>query len=136
MYVHVHVHTQVQKQRHTAFVGVGRTLGTTTTTSSEDATITPPPATAAPTPLAGLVVDDALPSTSIQLRLGDGTRMVSRFNFHHTIGDIRSFIDASRPGGSRVYQLLTMGFPPKQLNDLNQTIEGAGLANSVVIQKL
>ncbi|XP_023763554.1 plant UBX domain-containing protein 4 [Lactuca sativa] len=126
----------VQKQRHTAFVGVGRTLGTTTTTSSEDATITPPPATAAPTPLAGLVVDDALPSTSIQLRLGDGTRMVSRFNFHHTIGDIRSFIDASRPGGSRVYQLLTMGFPPKQLNDLNQTIEGAGLANSVVIQKL
>ncbi|KAI3753395.1 hypothetical protein L2E82_25447 [Cichorium intybus] len=125
----------VQKHRHTAFVGVGRTLGSTTT-SSEDTTAALPPATAAPTPLAGLVVDDSLPSTSIQLRLGDGTRMVSRFNFHHTIGDIRSFIDASRPGGSRVYQLLTMGFPPKQLNDLNQTIEAAGLANSVVIQKL
>ncbi|KAI3493338.1 hypothetical protein L1887_41927 [Cichorium endivia] len=125
----------VQKHRHTAFVGVGRTLGSTTT-SSEDTTAALPPATAAPTPLAGLVVDDSLPSTSIQLRLGDGTRMVSRFNFHHTIGDIRSFIDASRPGGTRVYQLLTMGFPPKQLNDLNQTIEAAGLANSVVIQKL
>ncbi|KAL4555501.1 hypothetical protein LXL04_038122 [Taraxacum kok-saghyz] len=126
----------VQKHRPTAFVGVGRTLGTTTTTPEATTTITPPPATTAPTPLAGLVVDNTLPSTSIQLRLGDGTRMVSRFNFHHTVGDIRSFIDASRPGGPRAYQLLTMGFPPKQLTDLNQTIEGAGLANSVVIQKL
>ncbi|KAK1423962.1 hypothetical protein QVD17_19273 [Tagetes erecta] len=125
----------VQKQRRAAFVGVGRTLGTAT--SSEDATAaSPAPATTAPTPFVGLVVDNALPSTSIQLRLADGTRMVSRFNFHHTISDIRSFIDASRPGGPRAYHLLTMGFPPKQLNDLNQTIEEAGLANSVVIQKL
>ncbi|KAJ0798148.1 putative UBX domain, UBA-like superfamily, SEP domain, Ubiquitin-like domain superfamily [Helianthus annuus] len=124
----------VQKHRQAAFVGVGRTLGSTT---SEDATAAiPAPATAAPTPFVGLVVDNTLPSTSIQLRLADGTRMVSRFNFHHTISNIRSFIDASRPGGPRAYQLLTMGFPPKQLNDLNQTIEEAGLANSVVIQKL
>ncbi|KAK9053319.1 hypothetical protein SSX86_029952 [Deinandra increscens subsp. villosa] len=123
------------KHHQAAFVGVGRTLGTTT--SSEDTTTAnPAPATSAPTPFVGLVVDGALPSTSIQLRLADGTRMVSRFNFHHTISNIRSFIDASRPGGPRAYQLLTMGFPPKQLNDLNQTIEEAGLANSVVIQKL
>ncbi|XP_071736578.1 plant UBX domain-containing protein 4-like [Rutidosis leptorrhynchoides] len=126
----------VQKQRPAAFVGVGRTLGTTT--SSEDTVVAPPsvPLNAAPTPFVGLVVDDTLPSTSVQLRLADGTRMVSRFNFHHTISNIRSFIDASRPGGARTYQLLTMGFPPKQLNDLNQPIEEAGLANSVVIQKL
>lgn len=84
----------------------------------------------------GLVVDQALPSTSIQLRLADGTRMVSRFNYHHTIRDIRGFIDASRPGGPRTYQLQTVGFPPKQLSDLDQTIEQAGLANSVVLQKL
>lgn len=83
----------------------------------------------------GLVVDDSLPSTSIQLRLADGTRMVSRFNYSHTIRDIRAFIDASRPGGDRNYQLQTMGFPPKQLNDLDETIEQAGIANSVVIQK-
>lgn len=127
--------TQVQKQRRAAFVGVSRTLGSAT--SSEDTTTaSPAPATTAPTPFVGLVVDNTLPSTSIQLRLADGTRMVSRFNFHHTISDIRSFIDASRPGGPRAYHLLTMGFPPKQLNDLNQTIEEAGLANSVVIQKL
>ncbi|XP_071698150.1 plant UBX domain-containing protein 4-like [Rutidosis leptorrhynchoides] len=125
----------VQKHRPAAFVGVGRTLGTTT--ASDDTVVAPlAPTNAAPAPSMGLVVDNTLPSTSIQLRLADGTRMVSRFNFHHTISNIRSFIDASRPGGSRAYQLLTMGFPPKQLNDLNQTIEEAGLANSVVIQKL
>ncbi|KAI3769633.1 hypothetical protein L6452_00742 [Arctium lappa] len=126
----------VQKQRRTAFVGVGRTLGATTSSEDTASTTSVPASTAAPAPSLGLVVDDTLPSTSIQLRLVDGTRMVSRFNFHHTISDIRSFIDASRPGGPRAYQLLTMGFPPKQLNDLKQTIEEAGLANSVVIQKL
>ncbi|KAI3786365.1 hypothetical protein L1987_39986 [Smallanthus sonchifolius] len=125
----------VQKHRQAAFAGVGRTLGTTPS-SADTAAASSAPATAAPTPFVGLVVDNTLPSTSIQLRLADGTRMVSHFNFHHTISNIRSFIDASRPGGSRAYQLLTMGFPPKQLNDLNQTIEEAGLANSVVIQKL
>ncbi|GJR43368.1 plant UBX domain-containing protein 4-like protein [Tanacetum coccineum] len=125
----------IKKQRQAAFAGMGRTLGSTT--SAEDTTATiPAPTFAPPTPFVGLVVDDTLPSTSIQLRLGDGTRMVSRFNLHHTVSNIRSFIDASRPGGPRAYQLLTMGFPPKQLNDLNQTIQEAGLANSVVIQKL
>ncbi|XP_076934633.1 plant UBX domain-containing protein 4-like [Bidens hawaiensis] len=122
----------VQKHRKAAFAGVGRTLGSSSTSEA----VTPLPVTAAPTPSAGLVVDDTLPSTSIRLRLADGTRMVSRFNNHHTINNIRSFIDASRPGGYGAYQLLTMGFPTKQLNDLNQTIEEAGLANSVVIQKL
>lgn len=125
----------IKKQRQAAFAGVGRTLGSTTSAEDTTATISAP-TNAAPTPFVGLVVDDTLPSTSIQLRLGDGTRMVSRFNLHHTVSNIRSFIDASRPGGPRAYQLLTMGFPPKQLNDLNQTIQEAGLANSVVIQKL
>ena len=83
----------------------------------------------------GLILDEALPSTSIQLRLSDGTRMIAHFNYHHTITDIRAFIEASRPGGSTNYQLQMMGFPPKQLNDPMQTIEQAGLANSVVIQK-
>lgn len=61
--------------------------------------------------------------------------MVSRFNIHHTVGDIRAFIDASRPGAARNYTLQTVGFPPKQLTDVSHTIEQAGLANSVVIQK-
>ncbi|XP_058748302.1 plant UBX domain-containing protein 4-like [Vicia villosa] len=128
------------KPRNTAFRGVGRTLGDS---SSSGEAASEPIQTAAsassftvPMPTMGLVVDESQPVTSIQLRLADGTRMVSRFNHRHTIRDVRAFIDASRTGGVRSYQLQTMGFPPKQLTDLDQTIEQAGIANSVVIQKL
>jgi len=111
---------------------VGRTLGSSST-SVPTASSTPP--TTAPTPSAGLVVDQSLPSTSIQIRLADGTRLISQFNHHHTISDIRAFIDASRPGSRQNYQLQMMGFPPKVLTDETQSIEQAGLANSVVMQK-
>lgn len=115
---------------------MGRTLGSTSEVAPMEASSIHTVLTAAPTPSLGLIVDQAQPSTSIQLRLADGTRMVSRFNNHHTIRDIRGFIDASRPDGPRNYQLQSMGFPPKQLTDLDQTIDEAGIANSVVIQKL
>lgn len=124
------------KRRHAPFQGVGRTLASDSanpvaperTSAAISPSVVPPPST-------GLVVDESLPITSLQLRLADGTRIVSRFNHHHTIRDIRGFIDASRPSGARNYQLQTMGFPPKQLGELDQTIEQAGIANSVVIQK-
>uniref|UniRef100_A0A1D1YZ14 UBA and UBX domain-containing protein At4g15410 n=1 Tax=Anthurium amnicola TaxID=1678845 RepID=A0A1D1YZ14_9ARAE len=121
-------------KRYNPFTGVGRTLGagaSTATVPPVDAAATAPTSSSS----AGLSVDDSLPSTSVQLRLADGTRMVARFNYHHTVGDIRSFIDASRPGATRNYQLQTVGFPPKQLTDVSQTIEEVGLANSVIIQR-
>ncbi|XP_015881145.1 plant UBX domain-containing protein 4 [Ziziphus jujuba] len=125
-------------KQHTPFQGLGRTLGSTSSTSSasSEPTAAAISLNTAPLPSMGLVVDESSPLTSVQLRLADGTRMVSRFNYYHTIRDVRSFIDASRPGGPRSYQLQAMGFPPKQLNDLDQTIEQAGIANSVVVQKL
>ncbi|KAK8476686.1 hypothetical protein V6N13_131704 [Hibiscus sabdariffa] len=124
------------KRPQSAFHGVGRTLGgSSSSPTSSEPTAAASNITTAPAPSAGLVVDSSLPTTSIQLRLSDGTRMISRFNYHHTIRDVRGFIDASRPGGARNYQLQTMGFPPKQLADLDLTVEQAGIANSVVIQK-
>ncbi|KAJ1428982.1 UBX domain [Sesbania bispinosa] len=122
------------KKSHASFQGVGRTLGSSSSTAPEPSVASTPP-NSAPPPSAGLVVDQSLPSTTIQLRLADGTRLISHFNYHHTIGDIRAFIDASRPGGRQNYQLQMMGFPPKVLADETQTIEQAGLANSVVMQK-
>ncbi|KAG6755782.1 hypothetical protein POTOM_039187 [Populus tomentosa] len=124
-----------ERQRHLPFQGVGRTLGSSSTAIATEPTADSAPLNSAPTPFMGLVVDETLPSTSIQLRLADGTRMVAHFNNHHTVNDIRSFIDASRPGAALNYQLQLMGFPPKLLTDPTQTIEQAGLANSVVIQK-
>ncbi|KAG6542848.1 hypothetical protein Mapa_015752 [Marchantia paleacea] len=137
--------------KYVAFQGTGRTLGSSSQTGPEPPAPAPAAAAATPTvtiptipapregppnqPFQGLVVDEKKPNTSIQLRLLDGTRMVARFNYHHTIADIRSFIDAARPGNGGPYQLQSMGFPPKQLSDSEQTIEQAGLINAVVIQR-
>lgn len=123
------------ERRQVAFQGVGRTLGSNSSAEAVPESAASAPLTTAPLPMMGLVVDRSLPSTSIQLRLADGTRLVAHFNFHHTVNDIRNFIDASRPGGVGTYHLQTVGFPPKVLTDPTQTIEQAGLANSVVIQK-
>ncbi|KAJ7967743.1 Plant UBX domain-containing protein [Quillaja saponaria] len=119
---------------HTPFQGVGRTLGSSSTSAASE-TVSSTPLSTAPNPSLGLVVDESLPSTSIQLRLADGTRMIAHFNYHHTVSHIRAFIESSRPGGAGNYQLQMMGFPPKLLTDETQTIEQAALANSVVIQK-
>ncbi|KAG9154678.1 hypothetical protein Leryth_019023 [Lithospermum erythrorhizon] len=81
------------------FQGAGRTLGSSSSTSEAQEPISEEPLNTAPPPTMGLVVDPSLPSTSIQLRLADGTRMVVHFNYHHSIADIRSFIDTSRPCG-------------------------------------
>lgn len=117
------------------FQGVGRTLGSSSATESAAETNAGAPLPSAPAPVETVEVDKSLPSTSIQLRLADGTRMVAQFNHHHTIGHIHLLINASRPGGPTSYQLQTVGFPPKILSDLTQTIEQAGLLNSVVVQK-
>ncbi|KAK8277052.1 hypothetical protein V6Z11_D10G240000 [Gossypium hirsutum] len=105
------------------------------TSATPEQTSSTSPLNTAPSPSPGLVVEESLPSTSIWLRLADGTRMVAHFNSHNTIGDIRSFIDAFRPESATIYQLQMMEFPPKLLVDPTQTVEQAGLINSVVIQK-
>lgn len=125
---------QEPERRHVAFQGVGRTLGSSSTSAAPE-TSAASALSSAPTPYAGLVVDQSLPSTSIQIRLADGTRLISHFNHHHTVGDIRAFINASRPGGAPNYQLQVMGFPPKLLTDETRSIEQEGLENSVVLQK-
>lgn len=126
-------------RRLTPFQGVGRTLGGFAPTES----VAPEPAAAvssAPAVVAPVIVDDSRPTTSVQLRLADGSRTVARFNTDHTVGDIRAFINNHAASSGRAapvtYTLQTVGFPPRQLTDPTQTIEQAGLANSVVIQKL
>jgi len=79
-------------------------------------------------------VDQTQPMTSVQIRLADGTRLVSRMNLTHTVGDIRGFIRASQPQSERPFTIGTT-FPNRTLEDDSQTIEQAGLINSVVIMR-
>ena len=39
-------------------------------------------------------VDESKPTTSVQLRLADGTRLVAKVNLTHTVGDLRGFVSA------------------------------------------
>jgi UBX domain-containing protein 1 len=85
--------------------------------------------------LTTLEVDGTKPVTTLQIRLGDGTRQTARFNHTHTIADIRSWINAGNPGmASRNYVLMTT-FPSKELSEEGMTIEEAKLMGSVVVQK-
>lgn len=80
-------------------------------------------------------VDQTAPTTSIQIRLADGTRMVARMNLTHTVQDIRNFINASRPENlTRPYSIGTT-FPNRTLDDGDQTVKDAGLQNSVIVQR-
>jgi UBX domain-containing protein 1 len=62
-------------------------------------------------------VDDSQPTISIQVRLGDGSRLVSRFNTTHTVGDVYSFVDRASPGSATRPWVLMTTFPSKQLKD-------------------
>ncbi|GMN44811.1 hypothetical protein TIFTF001_013991 [Ficus carica] len=52
----------------------------------------PAMASTAPTPSVNVVVDVSLMTTSIQPRMADGTRLIGRFNCHHTISDFHYWV--------------------------------------------
>lgn len=86
-----------------AFSGGGNRLGSpapaTTTGGNESASTSGPSGTATTASNAAapqeVSVDESKPTTRIQIRLADGTRLVGRFNQEqHTVAHIRGFINA------------------------------------------
>jgi UBX domain-containing protein 1 len=131
-------YTPPAQPRFTAFGGAGRKLTDTAADAGGPSTSAAAAAATAPSTSGGVPwegADPEKPKTSIQLRLADGSRQVAEFNLDQTVGDIRKFIHAARPDMPWTYSLAT-AFPQASLNDDAITIESAGLANSVVIQKM
>lgn len=123
------------KKKFVPFSGQGQRLGSVTPGEPSRAAA-PAPATATFQPTAPSVnVDTSAPSTSIQIRLADGTRLVSRFNHHHTVGDLYSFVNASSVASRNRDYVLQTTFPNKELKDHGQNVKDAGLINAVVVQK-
>ena len=134
------------KKKYKPFEGTGHRLGSPTpgVSSSDSATIKPtntatastgPPASADGT--AAVNVTDAEPVISLQVRLGDGTRLVSRFNTSHTIGDVYNFVNSANIASrSRPWVLMTT-FPSKELQDKSQQLGDLAefKRGGVVIQK-
>ncbi|GAB6022198.1 hypothetical protein CHUAL_006333 [Chamberlinius hualienensis] len=81
-------------------------------------------------------VDPNQPTTTIQIRLADGSRLAPKLNHTHTVGDLRRYIIAARPQfASSEFSLMTT-FPNRQLADDLKSIKDENLLNAVVVQKM
>lgn len=78
-------------------------------------------------------VDESQPTTKIQYRLANGKKATATFNLHHTVADVQAHALTLHP--SLESFVLLAGFPPKPLENPNQTLEEAGLKNTAVTQK-
>jgi len=115
------------KKKYAPFSGGGQRLGSPTPsarTRTEMPAAPPPSAVSTPaasTP-AGPDVDASQPTLSLQIRLGDGTRLPARFNATHTIGDVYTFVTAANAESrTRSWALMTT-FPSKELTDKGQVL--------------
>jgi UBX domain-containing protein 1 len=109
-----------------SFSGAGATLGGTSSSAAtgntagavvDPSTLPEPPET-----------DTSRPTTSIQVRLPNGQRKVIKVNLEASVlqfaAHLRSNVDAP-------FRLVS-GFPPKPLEDLDATVEAAGLKGAQV----
>ncbi|XP_031640210.1 NSFL1 cofactor p47 [Contarinia nasturtii] len=138
-----HRHEDFKQSKMKPFFGKGHTLGSPTPNINDGSTsiaLAPPSASQneenEKKANEELKLDSAQPTTSIQIRLADGSRLSGRFNLSHTINDLRTYVVNARPQyASQTFALLTT-FPSKELNDEAQTIEKAGLSNAAIMQRL
>ena len=134
------------KKKFKPFEGGGQRLGSPGPTVTESSTEPAPsaqvqvPANTSPSTASGqpsVDVNEGEPTISLQIRLGDGTRLVSRFNTTHTIGDVYAFVDrASSQSTTRSYVLM-ITFPSKELGDRGQILGDLAefKRGGVVVQK-
>ncbi|XP_019487445.1 PREDICTED: UBX domain-containing protein 2B [Hipposideros armiger] len=83
-----------------------------------------------------VLIDDSVPTTKIQIRLADGSRLIQRFNSTHRILDVRDFIVQSRPEFATLDFILVTSFPNKELTDESLTLQEADILNTVILQQL
>ncbi|XP_030159612.1 UBX domain-containing protein 2B isoform X3 [Lynx canadensis] len=83
-----------------------------------------------------VLIDDSVPTTKIQIRLADGSRLIQRFNSTHRILDVRDFIIQSRPEFATLDFILVTSFPNKELTDESLTLQEADILNTVILQQL
>lgn len=132
------------KPKYKPFSGSGQRLGSPTPgVGASSSSSAPVPAPSQQSAVAGGAappvneVDESTPAVTLQIRLGDGTRLQSRFNTTQTIGDVYDFVNrASAASTQRPWALMTT-FPSKELED--KTVALGELSDfkrgGVVVQK-
>lgn len=82
-------------------------------------------------------VDTSQPTTLLQVKLADGKKIRVKLNKHHTVMDLVAMIyhrDGDAGSNDAPYYLCA-GFPPKDVTDINITLEAAGLVGAAIVQK-
>jgi UBX domain-containing protein 1 len=79
-------------------------------------------------------IDQSLPQTTIQLRLVDGTRLVTQFNLSSTMEDVYAFVGRARLTGGREFVLQTI-FPTRVLEKGSRTVEEEGLKGGTIVMR-
>lgn len=80
-----------------------------------------------------MTVDSSKETTSLQIRLLDGSRVQRTFNSTHTIDDVRAFLDAEHPAG-KAYALYA-AYPRALLAQGGKTLAQAGLLHAAIVQE-
>ncbi|XP_075238825.1 NSFL1 cofactor p47-like isoform X1 [Convolutriloba macropyga] len=119
------------KKKMKAFSGAGQALGSPTPVVVSSSANQFSPGATPPK----VEIDESQPTTTVQIRLSDGTRKVQKFNHTHTVGDIRQFV-AGLPGYEAATFQLQTNFPVKNLTEDTQTLKEAQLLNATIIQRL
>jgi len=79
--------------------------------------------------------DSAGEFVTIRFRLPSAKKITQKFNTHHTIQDIRNFLDTRHPCGTRIYSLKVQGRPPVVLPaDDVRTVKEAKLDRVCILQ--
>lgn len=128
------------KKKNDPFSGSGQRLGSPTPTVKPNpepvvqSDSSSPESAAVSSPIE---INESKPTVSLQIRLGDGTRLVARFNTTHTIGDIYSFVAASNQSSQGRNWVLMTTFPNKELQDKGQELGDLAelRRGGVVVQK-
>jgi UBX domain-containing protein 1 len=81
-------------------------------------------------------LDPNAPITQVQVRLADGTRLVTRMNISHRIADLRRLICAHRSDYAEQAFVFQTVLPRRPLEEESMTLADANLLNAVVMQQL
>lgn len=76
-------------------------------------------------------VDASRPTTSIQVRLPNGQRKVIKINLDATVLQLAAHVQPLLDSSTTPFRLVS-GFPPKPVEDLEATVEAAGLKGAQV----
>ena len=80
-------------------------------------------------------VDTSAPTTNIQIRLHDGSRMKVQLNETATVGDLRQYVVTARPELAAVTFGLRTSFPPAELENDGATLKEAGILGAAILLK-